>query len=99
DQHSRVTGILERTHPLKWHRPADVNVGGGHVDAELHAEGAAELQLRLEPAVRQDVDGVPGEDLDRGHGAPIVAMTLASPSPSARQPVRCRAIASSSRTS
>ena len=37
---------------------ADVDVRRGDVDAELHPQRPAELQLRLEPALGQDVDRV-----------------------------------------
>ncbi len=40
---------------------ADVDVGRRDVDPELHAQRPAELQLLLEAARRQDVDGVPRE--------------------------------------
>ena len=56
--------VLERAHPLERDRPADVDVGRGDVDPELHPQRPAELQLLLEAARRQDVDGVPGQTGD-----------------------------------
>ena len=53
--------VLEGAHPLQRDRAADVDVGRRHVDPELDAQRPAELQLRLEPALRQHVDGVAGE--------------------------------------
>ena len=59
--------VLERAHPLQRNRASDVDVGRGDVDPELHAQRPAELQLRLEPALRQHVDGVPRE-VGEAHG-------------------------------
>ena len=49
--------------------------GDGDVDPELHPQRPAELQLRLEPALGQDVHCVAGEHGDvvgAGHGQPMV---------------------------
>jgi hypothetical protein len=58
DQDADVPLVLEGPHPLQRDRAADVDVGRGDVDAELHPQRPAELQLRLEPALWQHVDGV-----------------------------------------
>ena len=65
-----MAGVLERAHPLQRDSAADVDVRRGDVDAELDPQRPAELQLLLEPAGRQDVDGVAGQVFD--HGPPIV---------------------------
>ena len=40
---------------------ADVDVRRGDVDPELHAQRPAERELALELALREHVDGVPGQ--------------------------------------
>ena len=51
--------VLEGAHALERDRAADVDVGRGDVDPELDAQRPPERELRLEPALGQDVDGVP----------------------------------------
>ena len=46
----------------------DVDVGRGDVDPELDAQRPPELQLLLEPALREEVDVVAGEGGDVVHG-------------------------------
>ena len=62
--------VLKGAHPLQRDAAADVDVRRRDVDAELHTQRPAELQLLLEPSLRKDVDGVAGQGLD--HGPPIV---------------------------
>ena len=62
--------VLERAHPLQRDRAADVDVGGGDVDAELDAQRPSERQLRLQPALREHVDGVPRQ-VGESHGATL----------------------------
>ena len=50
--------VLEGAHALQRNSAADVDVGRGDVDPELDPQRPAELQLLLEPALRQHVDGV-----------------------------------------
>ena len=61
--------VLERTHPLQRDRPTDVDIGRRDVDPELDAQRAAERELLLEPARREQVDVVAGEGVDVAHGA------------------------------
>ena len=63
-----MAGVLEGAHALERIAAADVDVGRGDVDPELDPQRTAELQLRLEPALGQDVDGVPRQVGDRHRG-------------------------------
>ena len=54
-----MTGVLEGAHALQRDATADVDVRRRDVDAQLDAQRPAELQLLLQLALRQDVDGVP----------------------------------------
>jgi len=51
-----VALVLEPAHELERDRAADVDVGRGDVDPELHAQRPAELQLSFQAALRQDVE-------------------------------------------
>ena len=73
DQHDDVAEILELAELLEHDREAEVDVGRGRVDPELHAQWPAERQLALEAALGQAVDGVtgqPGRRLGRAVPAP-----------------------------
>ena len=61
DEDTLVALGLEGRHPLKRDRVADVHVGRGDVDAELHPQGASLLEFPLELACRQDVHRVPSQ--------------------------------------
>ena len=50
--------VLPLAQPVEHDGEAEVDVGRGRVDAELHAERPAFLQLPLELALRQDVHGM-----------------------------------------
>ena len=50
--------VLEGAHPLERDRAPDVDVGRRDVDAELHPQRPAELQLRVELALREDVNRI-----------------------------------------
>ena len=84
DEDADVAGVLEGAHPLQRNPAADVEVGGRDVDAELDAQRTPELQLLLEPALGQDVDGVAGEILDAHGPADSTDVRLGD-----RRPVRC----------
>ena len=58
DQDSRVTLVLEGAHALQRDAAADVDIGGGDVNPELDPQRTLELQLLLEPALREHVDRV-----------------------------------------
>jgi len=53
-----VAGVLECAQPSQDDREAEVDVRAGRVDPELDAQGAAERELALQLALREDVDGV-----------------------------------------
>ena len=53
--------------PVEDEGEAEVDVGRGRVDTELHAQGPSWLQLLLEAALGEDVDRDPRE-LRRCHG-------------------------------
>src|SRR5205814_4432352 len=59
DQHDRVPRLLELREPIEDEREAEMDVRRGWVDPELDAQWAAGLQLALELALGQDIDGVP----------------------------------------
>ena len=63
---------LERRHALERDRVADMDVRGGHVDAELHAQRPPGGELALELALREHVDGVVCQvgEIGGGHGRP-----------------------------
>ena len=63
--------VLECAHPLERDPVPDVDVRRGDVDPELDAQRTVERELPLEPAFREDVDGVAGEIGDR-HGRPPI---------------------------
>ena len=54
----------------------EMDVGRGDVDPELHPQRPPELQFRLEPALRKDVDGVPRQ-VRAGHRWATLAGALA----------------------
>ena len=58
DEHDDVAGVLELPQFLQHDGVTQVDVGRGGVDAELHPHGTAELELVLELACGQRVDGV-----------------------------------------
>ena len=63
-----MTLVLERAHALERDPVPDVDVRRGDVDPELDPQRTVERELALEPAFREDVDGVAGEIGDR-HGS------------------------------
>ena len=50
--------VLPLAQPVEHDREAEMDVGGGRVDAELDAQRPAELQLPLELAFRENVHGM-----------------------------------------
>ncbi len=50
--------VLPLAQPVEYDGEAEMHVGRGRVDAELHAEGPAERELPRELAFGQHVDGV-----------------------------------------
>ncbi len=56
--------VLEESQPPQHDREAEMDVGGGGVDAELHAERPAPLELRAQVAGRDEVDGSGAEQLE-----------------------------------
>ena len=62
DQDGDVARVLEGAQPAQDDREAEVDVRAGRVDPELDAQGAAERELALQLALREDVDGV-GEEV------------------------------------
>ena len=72
DQDADVPRVLERAHPLQRDRSADVDVGRGDVDAELHPQRPPERELLLEAALREQVDVIAGKGVDVAHGAVIL---------------------------
>ena len=96
DQHRDVPVPLERGQPPEHDREADVDVRPRGVDAELHAERPAEGELRLESALGEDVDGVPGQVRDAHAGTgPVTCAAVTSSGE--RQPRRASAFSVSSR--
>ncbi len=63
---------LERGHPLEGDRVTDVDMRGGDVDAELHAQRPTGSELSLELALGQNVDGVSRQlgEIGGDHGRP-----------------------------
>ena len=65
DQHHAVAGVLELAQLAQHDGVAEVDVGRGGIDAELHAQGpplaARQPELVRERALGQAVDGVTGE--------------------------------------
>ncbi len=53
--------VLEGAQPAEDDGEAEVDVRAGRVDPELDAQGAAERELALQLALREDVDGVTEE--------------------------------------
>ena len=77
DEHADVSLALEGGHSLQRNAVAEGDVGCRHIDAELHAQRAAECELRLETAFRQHVHGVLRE-LRKTHRANSTGGTIAS---------------------
>ena len=65
-----MPGVLEGAHALQRDPAADMDVGRGDVDAELDAQRPTERELALELALREHVDGVPGQ-LREAHGTSL----------------------------
>ena len=65
DQHDGVAAVLELAQLAQDHGVAEVDVGRGRVDPELHPQRPALAQLALERALGQGVDGVAGEETGR----------------------------------
>ena len=63
DQHRDVAEVLEQPQPAQHHGEAEVEVGGGRVDAELDPQRAAGRELLAQLVVGDDVDGAGGEQL------------------------------------
>ena len=61
-----MAGTLEVGEPVEDVGEAEMHVRRGRIDPELDAQGPAQLELLLETALWQDVDGVAGELFD-GH--------------------------------
>ncbi len=82
--------VLEGAHPLERDRAPHVDVGRRDIDTELHAQGATELQLGLEPTLREHVNGVPGQTLDHGlaHEKPTLETCCGPTSATVAQPIR-----------
>ncbi len=53
-----MPGVLELAQLAEHDRVAEVDVGGGRVDPELHPQRPVELQLLGEPPLGQHVDRV-----------------------------------------
>ena len=64
--------VLERPHALERDRSADVDVGRGDVDPELHPQRPPERELLLEAALREQVDVIAGKGVDVAHGAELL---------------------------
>jgi len=64
DQHGDVTEVLEAAQPAQHDREAQVDVGGGWVDAELHPQRPAGLELLPQLGLGDHVDRAHGEQLD-----------------------------------
>jgi len=62
-----VAGVLPLPQPVEHDRKAEVDVRRGRVDAELHAQRPALLELALEPSLREDVHRMACGD-ERFHG-------------------------------
>ena len=69
DENADVARVLERPHALERDPSADVDVGRGDVDPELHPQRPPERELLLEAALREQVDVIAGEGVDVAHGA------------------------------
>ena len=52
-----MAGVLELPQLVQHDRPAERHVGGGGIEAELHAQGSSERELLLEPALGNDLGG------------------------------------------
>ena len=62
DQHGLVSAVLEQAEPAQHDREAEMDVGCGRVDAELHTQRRAALDLRAQLGFGDDVDGVRGQE-------------------------------------
>ena len=71
DQHRDVAEVLELAQLAEHDREAEVNVGGGGIDAELHPQGRASFELAAELGLADEVDGPRANDpyllVDRRH--------------------------------
>ncbi len=63
DQHRDVAEVLEQPQPAQHDREAEVDVGGGRVDAQLHPQRAPRLELRPQLRLGDDVDRARGQQL------------------------------------
>ena len=70
DQHGDVAEVLEQAQPAQHDREPEVDVGGGRVDAELHAQRRAALELLAQLGLGDDVDRARGQQLAAGGRRP-----------------------------
>jgi hypothetical protein len=56
-----VPEVLERAQPAQHHGEAEMNIRGSWIDAELHAQRRAVLELRAQLGFGDDVDRVRGQ--------------------------------------
>src|SRR5439155_11605581 len=78
DQHRDVAGVLELPELPEHHGPPERHGGGGRIQAQLDAEGPAEGQLLLQPALGSDLRG-PALEPREGvgcHGAAMLPTPL-----------------------
>src|SRR5581483_7475593 len=62
DEHGDVAELLELAQLAQDDREAEVDVGRGRVDAELHPEGHAAPELAAQVRLGDDVDRARGQD-------------------------------------
>ena len=93
DQDNGVAQVLELAQLAQDHGVAEVDVGRGGIDPELHAQRPALSQLALQCALREGVDGIPGKEaggLSRGirhrRNARLLAVASRVRSPSSQPP-------------
>ena len=65
DQHHRVADVLELAQLAEHHHVAEVDVGRGRVDPELHPQRPALAELALELPLGKGVDDVPEQERHR----------------------------------
>ena len=59
-----MPAVLEHAQPAQHDREPEMDVGGGRVDAELHPQRRAALDLGAQLGFGDDVDGVRGQELE-----------------------------------